>query len=80
MERHYDLSLDLEETMDDTVAVAKLKLWGDDFETSGSARRNPADPAIPAIGEELAIARALAALSARMMEAASEKIGAHIGT
>lgn len=75
MERHYALKLDLEETMDETIAIAHLSLWGDTFESRGVANRNPKDPAIPVIGEELAIARALAGLSGMMMDEAFDKIG-----
>ena len=78
MERHYSLRLDLEETLDETVAVAHLGLWGDQFEAQGTARRHPDDPSIPVIGEELAIARALSALSAQMMEVAQDKIATHL--
>jgi hypothetical protein len=74
MERHYELALELKETMDETAAVARLRLYGETFEATGVARRNPADPAIPAIGEEIAVARALSALSAAMMEAAGDKL------
>lgn len=80
MERHYALKLDLEETMDETVAIAHLSLWGDTFEARGDSNRNPADPTIPAIGEELAIARALSGLSSQMMEAARDKITRHLAT
>ena len=78
MERHYSLRLDLDETMDDTVAVARLALWGDQFEARGTARRHPEDPSIPVIGEELAIARALSELAGQMMEVARDKIATHL--
>lgn len=78
MERHYALKLDLDETMDETIAIAHLALWGDTFEARGESKRNPSDPSIPAIGEELAIARALSGLSAQMMEAARDKITRHL--
>jgi hypothetical protein len=42
--------------------------------------RNPSDPSIPVIGEELAIARSLAELSAQMLEAAQAKISQHSAT
>jgi hypothetical protein len=77
VERHYALKLDLEETMDETIAIAHLSLWGDTFEARGKAMRNPSDPSIPVIGEELAIARSLAELSAQMLEAAQAKISKH---
>ena len=78
MERHYALKLDLEETMDETIAIAHLALWGDTFDARGEAKRNPDDPSIPAIGEELAIARALDGLSHQVLEAARDKIARHL--
>lgn len=78
MERHYALKLDLEETMDETIAIAHLALWGDTFDARGEAKRHPDDPSIPAIGEELAIARALDGLSHQVLEAARDKIARHL--
>jgi hypothetical protein len=80
VERHYALKLDLEETMDETIAISHLSLWGDTFEARGKSMRNPSDPSIPVIGEELAIARSLAELSAQMLEAAQAKISKHSAT
>jgi hypothetical protein len=40
------------------------------LEATGTARLNPADHDIPEIGEELAVARALSALSHRLLDAA----------
>jgi len=68
------LSIHLVEDEIETVAVAKLDLREDHFEARGTARRNPVDPARPVIGEELAIARALAALEARINDSVQEKI------
>jgi hypothetical protein len=68
------LSIHLVEDEIETVAVAKLDLREDHFEARGRARRNPVDPARPVIGEELAIARALAALEARINDSVQEKI------
>ena len=36
----------------------------------GSARRNPHDPAVPEIGDEMAVGRALAALSNQLLDRA----------
>jgi len=43
---------------------------------TGSARRNPHDPDIPAIGDELAVARALADLSHKLIELTASDIEA----
>jgi hypothetical protein len=68
------LSIHLVEDEIETVAVAQLDLREDHFEARGRARRNPVDPARPVIGEELAIARALAALEAQINDSVQEKI------
>ena len=66
MQENMDVVLSIHLVEDDieTVAVAELDLREDHFEASGRARRNPVDPARPVIGEELAVARALAMLEA----------------
>ncbi len=78
MEEQKDVVLSIHLTEDETAtsAVAVLDLRGDHFEATGSARRNPTDPPKPLIGEELAIARALAGLERQIMDAAQEKIEA----
>lgn len=57
-----------------TRADACLRAGGREWHSWGRARRNPADPDIPAIGEELAAARALADLSHQLIHAAAEGI------
>ena len=42
----------------------------------GLARRHPADPEVPEIGDELAVGRALIELGERLVHAASEDIAA----
>ncbi len=74
MEKDINLSIHVSEDETDTVAVAGLDLRGEHFEAVGRARRNPIDPPKPIIGEELAIARALAKLESNLMEAARDKI------
>ncbi len=73
-EKDVVLSILLAEDDTETIATAKLDLRGDHFEASGRARRNPIDPPQPVIGEELAIARALAKLEERIMDKAQDKI------
>ena len=72
--KNVEISVSITEDDRDTVATTLLALKGEQFEAIGRARRNPADPPSPLVGEELAIARALAKLEARLMEAAREKI------
>lgn len=74
MERELTLRLHLEEDDNHTLVHAVLDLRGDHFESVGRARRNPADPNLPVIGEELATARALQDLTGQVMEAAQTKI------
>ncbi|MBO0731263.1 MAG: DUF1876 family protein [Acidimicrobiaceae bacterium] len=45
----------------------------------GRARRNPADPNLPMVGEELAAARALSDLTHKLVEAAAETISEREG-
>ncbi|MBT8197244.1 MAG: DUF1876 domain-containing protein [Acidimicrobiia bacterium] len=68
------LSLHLAEDDTFTVVHAELDLRGDHFESTGRARRNPADPPVPVVGEELAVARALQDLTHQLMDAAQHKI------
>ncbi|MEU3980827.1 DUF1876 domain-containing protein [Streptomyces sp. NPDC026672] len=51
-------------TTHDTTALSGL----------GTARRSPADPAVPEIGDELAAGRALEALALRLRDAATEDL------
>jgi hypothetical protein len=74
MEKDVTLNLHLSEDDIETVAHAILNLRGDHFESVGKARRNPIDPPMPVIGEELAIARALQTLTGQIMEAAQDKV------
>ena len=53
-----------------------LNMKGEVFNATGRARRNPTDPCIPIIGEELALARALSSLERQIVDAAYERIDA----
>jgi hypothetical protein len=57
---------------DQTRADARLRAGDREFAGWGRARRNPADPDVPAVGEELAAARAFADLTTRLIHAAAE--------
>ena len=69
----------IEEDQDMTDAKLTMTVRGQDFAGWGRARRTPQDPSIPAVGEELAIARALHQLSAHLVEAAATTIEQHEG-
>ena len=79
MERDVTLSIHLAEDDSMTIATAILDLRGEHFEATGRAKRNPDDPLRPVIGEELAVARALADLEDLLMDAAWDKIAAFSG-
>ncbi|SDT14569.1 DUF1876 domain-containing protein [Jiangella sp. DSM 45060] len=58
-----------------TRAEARLESPRGTFLTgSGTARRNPADPAVPKIGDELAMARAFSDLAHQVLEVAATDI------
>jgi hypothetical protein len=67
------------EDEDRTRADARLLAAERELHGWGRARRNPADPDIPAVGEELAAARALADLTHQLVHAAAERIEAFEG-
>lgn len=74
--RTVTIQLRLEEDSDHCEAVATMTTSTATFTGSGRARRNPADPVVPMIAEELAIARSLADLAAKLEEAANQAIAA----
>jgi hypothetical protein len=55
-------------------AIAKVTTNRGFFEGEGIARLKPGDPQIPRIGEELALGRALRALSEQLLSVAAEEI------
>lgn len=72
--RSVTISLRLEEDSDHCEAVATMRTSVGELKASGRARRNPIDPEVPMIGEELAIARALSHLADQLELAAREAI------
>ena len=64
----------LDEDAEHTQAETVLFLGDKRFAGCGRARRNPRDPDVPQIGEELAIARALFDLAHALMSAAADAI------
>jgi hypothetical protein len=75
--RHIELAFT--EDGDHTRADALLTLGGQSFHGFGRARRAPGDPSVPVIGEDLAAARALSALSHQLVDAATERVEAFEG-
>jgi hypothetical protein len=74
-----EIEMTFEEDADHTEAHATLVLRGTRFTGSGRARRNPADPKLPMVGEELAAARALSDLTHKLVDAAAETISEREG-
>jgi hypothetical protein len=73
--RSWRVNIDLFEREDETTAHAVLVAEAPQrLEADGRARRNPADVAVPQIGDEIAVARALRRLSDRLFETASSDI------
>ena len=72
--RTVTVGLRLVEDSDHCEARATMATAVGTFEGVGQARRNPVDPVVPMIGEELAIARSLGDLAAKLEEAANRVI------
>ncbi|HVM41445.1 MAG TPA: DUF1876 domain-containing protein [Acidimicrobiia bacterium] len=68
------IKIEVEQDPAHTEARATLRLAGREYHGSGRARRNPVDPNVPMVGEELAVARALSDLSHELVEAAADGI------
>jgi hypothetical protein len=73
---HQDITIDIgiDEDISMTFVHAHLDLRGDHFDATGRAKRNPDDLNIPIIGEELALARALASLEEQIIDRVYERI------
>lgn len=74
--RMITVSLRFEEDDDHCEATAMMETPQLSVSGFGRARRNPSDPVVPIIGEELAIARALCDLGDRVEQAARDAIAA----
>ena len=62
------------ENDDETRADIELDVEGHHYHGWGWARRNPIDPGVPRIGEEIAAARALNRLARQLLDTAAEEI------
>jgi hypothetical protein len=73
--RTWTIQVVLNEGDDETQADAVLDLQGKtEVRGHGRSRRNPIDPSVPMIGDELAAARALSDLAHRLLETAAADI------
>ncbi len=71
----WNVEVQFEEDETLTAAAAMLRLKdGAELQGRGQARRNPADPAQPQIGEEIAAARALSDLVHQLLDKAAAEI------
>ncbi|AOW92647.1 hypothetical protein BFN03_07945 [Rhodococcus sp. WMMA185] len=78
-EKKWSVDVVIDENEDDSRTRAQARLRTSDTRTLvgvGLARRNPDDPEIPEIGDELATARALADLSHQLVEATASDLEA----
>lgn len=57
--QHWDVRLEITEDADHCEVTAHLDAGDRGLSGVGRSRRNPADPTVPQVGEELATARAL---------------------
>lgn len=69
---HIDVTLS--ETDEECTATASLSAPRGSFTGLGESHRNPSDPVVPLIGEELAIGRALVDLGNRLQRAGFEAV------
>jgi hypothetical protein len=75
-----EIEMTFEETGDHTDATATVNIRGVTFTGAGRARRNPTDPDMPMVGDELAAARALSDLAHHLIDAAAETISEREGS
>jgi uncharacterized protein DUF1876 len=81
--KRWTVDILLDEDPDDRSTRAEARLHsGDPADVRGVGRswRNPGDPEVPEIGDELAVARALADLANHLRAAAANEIEAVDGT
>lgn len=70
----WTVAIDFSEDEDQTRADASLTGGPASLQGWGRARRNPIDPDVPAVGEEIAAARALSDLAHHLLEQAAHRI------
>lgn len=78
-ERMWRVDIAFTEDEDHTRADAMLDVAGTQYHGWGRARRNPTDPNVPKIGEEIAAARALHDLTGQLLGVAERDIEAFEG-
>ena len=77
--KRWTVTITIDEHDGHTRALARLRTRDSDRLTGvGLARLNPADHEVPEIGDELAVGRALADLSSRLLTAAAADVGDNV--
>lgn len=77
--KQWHVDVFLSEEGDLTKARAVLSTDDRALSSAGAAHRNPRDPQVPEIGDEVAAGRALAALSNQLLRVAADDIDASVG-
>lgn len=77
--KDWTIRIHLDEEGDNTSACATLVTEKGSVEGTGYARRNPADPSVPVIGDELAASRALADLADKLADITQRDIAESVG-
>lgn len=73
--KQWSITVDIDEEDDTTLANVSLRTpTGRDVTGVGQAQRNPHDPSVPEIGDELAVARALRNLAERLLHTTEKDI------
>lgn len=75
--KRWNITVEIDEDEDEnsTLAYASLRTpAGQEVTGVGQAQRNPHDPNVPAIGDELAVARALRNLGERLLHTTEKDI------
>jgi len=77
--KRWTVTITIDEHDGHTRALARLRTRDSDRLTGvGLARLNPAEHEVPEIGDELAVGRALADLSSRLLTAAAADVGENV--
>ncbi|UOQ88063.1 DUF1876 domain-containing protein [Agromyces endophyticus] len=78
--KQWSVTVDIDEEENTTMAEATVRTpAGREVTGVGKADRNPFDPNVPAIGEELAVARALRDLAERLLHVTEKDISGITG-
>jgi len=77
--RTWTIQIALTEDERSTRADALLTVGDNRLHAWGRSRRNPSDPDVPRIGEEVAVARALSHLAHQLLDEAADAIEAFEG-